>query len=124
MKKLITLFLFATLAASVGWAADETIVFSAQGYSNGEEITNVNGIDFTIALNKGTNSYTPKYYDTGKAIRIYGRGYFIVSSASKTIIKIELTFASGENNNAITTDVNTYSNGTWTGSATSVKFTV
>lgn len=124
MKKLITLFLFATLAASVGWAADETIVFSAQGYSNGEEITNVNGIDFTIAFNKGTNSNTPKYYDTGKAIRIYGGGYFIVSSASKTIIKIELTFASGENNNAITTDVNTYSNGTWTGSATSVKFTI
>ena len=124
MKKLITLFLFATLAASVGWAADETIVFSAQGYSNGEEITNVNGIDFTIAFNKGTNSNTPKYYDTGKAIRIYGGGYFIVSSASKTIIKIELTFASGEDNNAITTDVNTYSNGTWTGSATSVKFTI
>lgn len=124
MKRLITLFLFATLAASVGWAADETIVFSAQGYSNGEEITNVNGIDFTIAFNKGTNSNTPKYYDTGKAIRIYGGGYFIVSSASKTIIKIELTFASGEDNNAITTDVNTYSNGTWTGSATSVKFTI
>ena len=35
-----------------------------------------------------------------------------------------MTFASGEGSNAITTDVNTYSDGTWTGSATSVKFTV
>ena len=35
-----------------------------------------------------------------------------------------MTFGSSDGSNTITTDVNTYSNGTWTGSATSVKFTI
>ena len=47
MKKLITLFLFATLAASVGWAADITVsktineIVSANGYtvSSGSDVT-------------------------------------------------------------------------------------
>lgn len=123
MKKLFSVLLAATLCIGVGWAADETVTFSAQGYTNGQEITTVNGTNFTITFNKGTNSNAPKYYDTGQAIRVYGGNSFTVSS-TKTINKIELTFASGEGSNAITTDVNTYSNGTWTGSATSVKFTV
>lgn len=123
MKKLFSVLLAATLCIGVGWAADETITFSAQGYSNGQEITSVDGTNFTITFNKGTNSNAPKYYDTGQAIRIYGGNSFTVSS-TKTINKIELTFASGGDSNKITTDVNTYSDGTWTGNATSVKFTV
>lgn len=123
MKKLFSVLLAATLCIGVGWAADETITFSAQGYTNGQEITTVNGTNFTITFNKGTNSNAPKYYDAGQAIRIYGGNSFTVSS-TKTINKIELTFASGGDSNAITPDVNTYSNGTWTGNATSVKFTV
>ncbi len=123
MKKLFSVLLAATLCIGVGWAADETVTFSAQGYTNGQEITTVNGTNFTITFNKGTNSNAPKYYDTGQAIRIYGGNSFTVSS-TKTINKIELTFASGGDSNTITTDVNTYSDGTWTGNATSVKFTV
>ncbi len=123
MKKLFSVLLAATLCIGVGWAADETITFSALGYSNGQEITSVDGTNFTITFNKGTNSNAPKYYTTGQAIRIYGGNSFTVSS-TKTINKIELTFASGDDSNTITTDVNTYSNGTWTGNATSVKFTV
>lgn len=110
--------------ASGAFAADETITFSQQGYDNSEEITTVSGTNFTITFNKGTGSNAPKYYNTGTAIRVYGGNYFTVSSSTKTIEKIELTFSSGEGSNAITTDVETYSNGTWTGSAQSVKFTV
>lgn len=122
MNKLLTAIL-CTLAFTTAWAADETITFSELGYSNAQEITTVNGTNFTITFNKGTNSNAPKYYDNGSAIRVYGGGYFIVSS-TKTLTKIELSFSSGEDSNTITTDVQTYSNGTWTGSAKSVKFTI
>ena len=122
MNKLLTAIL-CTLAFTTAWATDETITFSELGYSNAQEITTVNGTNFTITFNKGTNSNAPKYYDNGSAIRVYGGGYFIVSS-TKTLTKIELSFSSGEDSNTITTDVQTYSNGTWTGSAKSVKFTI
>lgn len=102
------------------WAADETVVFSEQGYANGAEVTTYTGTDFTVTFNKGTNSNTPKYYTTGAAVRVYGGSYFTVASSTKTITNIEVGFGSGDGTNAITTDVQTYSNGTWTGSASSV----
>jgi len=123
MNKLLTAIL-CTLAFTTAWAADETITFSELGYSNAQEITTVNGTNFTITFNKGTNSNAPKYYTSGTAIRVYGGNYFTIASTSKTITKIEITFGSGGDSNAITTDVQTYSNGTWTGSAKSVKFTI
>ncbi|MBQ2074893.1 MAG: chitobiase/beta-hexosaminidase C-terminal domain-containing protein, partial [Muribaculaceae bacterium] len=123
MRKFLSLVMMAMFAVGA-WAADETVVFSEQGYANQEEVTSYSGTDFTVTFDKGTNSNTPKYYNTGAAIRVYGGGYFTVSSSTKTIAKIEVGFASGEGTNAITTDVETYSDGTWTGSASSVKFTV
>ncbi|MBQ3324972.1 MAG: chitobiase/beta-hexosaminidase C-terminal domain-containing protein [Muribaculaceae bacterium] len=123
MRKFLSLVMMAMLAVGA-WAADETVVFSEQGYANQEEVTSYSGTDFTVTFDKGTNSNTPKYFNTGAAIRVYGGGYFTVSSSTKTIAKIEVGFGSGDGTNAITTDVETYSNGTWTGSATSVKFTV
>lgn len=105
-------------------AADpETIDFSAQNYSNGQEITSISGTDFTITFNKGTNSNAPKYYTSGTAIRAYGGNTFTVSS-EKTITKIVITFGSSDGSNEITTDSETYSGGTWTGAANSVIFTI
>ncbi|MDY6411490.1 MAG: hypothetical protein SPL28_00660 [Bacteroidales bacterium] len=123
MNKLLTAIL-CTLAVTTAWATDETITFSELGYSNAQEITTVNGTNFTITFNKGTNSNAPKYYTSGTAIRAYGGNYFTIASTSKTITKIEITFGSDDGSNIITTDVQTYSNGTWTGSAKSVKFTI
>lgn len=126
MRKFLSLVMMAMLAVGA-WAADETVVFSEQGYANQEEVTSYSGTDFTVTFDKGTNSNTPKYYNTGAAIRVYGGGYFTVSSSTKTIAKIEVGFGSGdsgEGTNAIATDVETYSAGTWTGSASSVQFTV
>ncbi len=123
MKKIFTAILL-SLAITSTWAADETITFSEKGFSNEEEITNISGTSFTITFNKGTNSNPPRYYTSGTAIRAYGGNYFTVASTSKTITKIEITFGSGDGTNAITTDVGSYSNGTWTGSAKSVKFTI
>lgn len=102
----------------------ESVDFSKQNYTNQQEITSYSGTDFTVTFDKGSNTNAPKYYTSGTAIRIYGGNHFTVSSSTKTISKIELTFGSSDGSNAITTDVATYSNGTWTGSSSSVKFTV
>ena len=123
MKKFLSLLMMTLLCVSA-WAADETVVFTDQGYANGDAVESYTGTDFAIAFNKGTNSNAPEYYTTGSAIRVYGGNYFTVSSTTKTISKIELAFASGEGTNAITTDVETYTGGTWEGSANAVTFTV
>ena len=112
------------LSAMSSLTSDETIDFTEQGYSNAAEVTSVEGDDCTVTFDKGTNSNAPKYYDTGNAIRVYGGNTMTIASATKTIAKIELTFGSGDGSNTITTDVESYSDGTWTGSASSVTFTV
>lgn len=125
MKKLRYLFstFLLLLVAGVTWAADESVTFSQQGYSNGEAVETYTGTNFSIAFDKGSNNNAPKYYTTGTAIRAYGGNTFTVTSEDN-ITQIVISFASGEGSNAITADVGTYSNGTWTGSAKSVKFTV
>lgn len=122
MKRIVT-FILLTFAAVAAWAADESVTFSAQGYSNEKEITSYSGTNFSITFNKGTNSNAPKYYTSGSAIRAYGGNYFTITS-SNTITQIVITFGSSDGSNAITTDVGTYSNGTWTGSASRVTFTI
>jgi len=123
LRWLVTLL---AMIVSVGaWAEEtKTIVFSQQGYSNGEAITSVEGDGFSISFNKGTNpnSNAPTYYDSGSSIRCYGGNYFTVNS-SNTITKIVLSFGK-DDSNTITTDVGSYSKGTWTGSATSITFTI
>ena len=99
----------------------ELIDLSTMGYTRGQEVSTVEGESFTITFNKGTNTNTPKYYDD--SVRIYGGGYFTVTSGY-TIGKIEITFGGSDGTNTITSDSGSYSNGVWTGTATSVKFTV
>ncbi len=106
------------------WAADETVIFSDQNYSNQAVVSSYVGTDFVIGFDKGSNSNAPKYYTSGTAIRAYGGNKMTVQSNTKTITEIVLTFGSGDGSNAITTDVGTYSNGTWTGSASTVVFTI
>lgn len=106
------------------WGADETVTFSSQGYSNQQAIESYSGTNFSISFNKGTNSNAPKYYTSGTAIRAYGGNTITVSSTTKTIAGITITFGSSDGSNAITTNVGTYSNGTWAGEATSVTFTI
>lgn len=105
------------------WAADETITFSQLNYSNAETIESVKGEGFTITFDKGSTSYAPTYYNTGTAIRAYA-GNTVKVSSEKAIEKIEFTFGSGDNTNAITADVGTWSEPIWTGNATSVTFTI
>ena len=103
-----------------------TIDFSAQGFGNATEMeenpVTVNGV--TASFSKGTGSTTPKYYTTGTAVRTYGGNTMTVSAPGKTISSIVITFGSGDGTNAITTDVPTFETDTWTGSASTVVFTI
>lgn len=111
------------MVSGSAWAGEETIDFSAQGYENGDEVEAVEATNFAVTFDKGTNSNAPKYYNTGTAIRTYGGNTFTVSS-DYTITKITLTFGSGEGNNKITPDVGSFTSPNWTGSASSVTFTI
>ena len=114
---------FAATSTSSGEETKTTLIFSQKGYTNGQEISSANEGDITVTFDKGTNSNAPKYYTTGTAVRVYGGNTFTVSS-DNTISKIAITFSSGEDDNEITTNVGTYSNNTWTGSANSITFTI
>ena len=125
MKRKITFLLAALLLMSgLTWAQQITWSAADQGYENAQVIESVDFDDFvTGAFFKGTNNNAPKYYNTGAAIRCYGGNYFTITS-DYILTEIVLGFASGEGTNAITTSVGSYENGTWTGSANEVTFTI
>ena len=116
------------LMSGLAWGQARTQinwVAADQGYTNGQVIDSVVFDDYVSAtFNKGSNSNGPKYYNTGSAIRCYGGNYFTITTTQGNLTEIAMTFASGEGSNDITTDVGTYENGTWTGSASSVTFTI
>lgn len=99
------------------------IDLSKQNFTNSQEIKEVTSGPVSLIFNKGTNKTSPIYYTNGTAVRLYAGNTMTISS-SKTIVKVELTFATGEGKNTITTDSKTYLNGTWTGESNSIKFTV
>ncbi len=131
MKRTFTLMLtaFLLLTGMSLWGqlrTEASIDFSEQGYSNGQEFDGVTiEIDenVTVVFNKGTGTTSPKYYNTGTAIRAYGGNNFVVSSTG-TINSITLTFSSGEGNNEIITEVGSFESPTWTGSESEVTFTI
>ena len=117
------ILVFLTAFSLHAWGADESVKFSSV-YSADDKPTVYNGTNFSVTFDKGTNSNAPIYKTKGAAVRIYGGGYFEVSSTTKNINKIELTFGSGDGTNAITTNGGSFISNTWTGSATSVRFTI
>ena len=126
MKRRITFLLTILLLMSgLTWAQTITWTAADQGYENGQLIESVSFDDHVYAeFFQGTNSNNPpKYYNTGAAIRCYSGNYFTVTS-DYTLTEITLGFASGEGSNEITTDSDNYAEGTWTGNANEVTFTI
>lgn len=122
--KSLLIALFVLFGGGSVFSAEETITFSEQGYQNQQTISEVTGSGITITFNKGTNSNAPKYYTSGTAVRAYGGNYFTVTAKGKKITEIGIGFGTSDGSNAITTDVGTYSRGTWEGEATSITFTI
>ena len=96
--------------------------FSTMGYENQQEISTVSVSPITISFDKGSNSNTPKYFNTGNAIRLYGGGTMTISGASITKIKIEYT--SDKEVNVLSANTGSLENGIWTGNSKSVEFSV
>ena len=103
--------------------ADVVVDLTAQGYANAAEVTTLTVDGVTLTFDKGTNSNTPKWYNSGAAVRVYGGGTMTVAS-SQAIEKIVFVYGSSDNTNEITADSGEFSVDTWTGSADSVVFTV
>ena len=104
--------------------SDETITFSEKGYSNAQNVTNVSGTTIALVFAQGSNeSNAPKYYTTGTGVRTYSGNTITVTASDKTITKIEFTCASGYVLTCSSVNPGSYSDGTWTGSGTSVVFT-
>ncbi len=112
--------------SSGGGSTTESVTWSSR-YSG---TTNVEGTELTIGTNakvthnRGSNNNACQYYDTGTGIRVYGGGNFVVTASGNDITAISLTFGSGDGSNAITANTGTYSNGSWSGKAASVTFSV
>ena len=102
----------------------ESVTFSEQGYSNGQEIGSYNGTNFSITFDAGENSNAPKYYSTGSSIRAYGSNTFTFESSTANMTKIVFTFGEGDQTNTISASYGAYSSGAWTGSTKQVTFTV
>lgn len=97
----------------------------ASGYSNAEEYSELTVNSITFAPDKGSNSNAPKYFNTGSAGRFYGGNTITISCAdTKTIKTVDFTFGSDDGSNAITADVGSYSDGSWTGAEKEIVFTI
>lgn len=93
-------------------------------YSEDTDVATITENNVTIEFSNGTNTKnSPKYFKNGTAIRAYGGNTFTISS-SKTITKIVVTFGSGDKDNAITSNVGTFTADTWQGNSERVEFTV
>ncbi len=117
------------ITASAVEATDYTIDMRSQEYENAQEVQSVQDSAeiVTVTFDKGSGSITPKYYNTGNAVRIYVSNTMTVS-ADSVITSIEFTFGSGDGSNDISANTGTYSENDkkWTsgGSTKSVTFTV
>lgn len=123
-------FLIAVLAVCGMANAQTTLTWVAvdQSYANAQDFDGKTiELDETISatFSKGTGSTTPKYYDTGTAMRLYGGNTMVISGSN--ILKIVLTYSGASNAGEISTSPEGYeldgAVGTWQGSSESVTFT-
>ena len=101
----------------------ESVDFAAQGYSNSTPINeSYVGENFSVSFG-GTNAV---YYTNGASIRLYSGTTFTVTALKGTLTNIALHFGIYDGDNGITPSTGSYNSadGVWTGSASSVEFSV
>lgn len=104
------------------------ITFSEQGYS--DQFAEPSAIfgeadEITVAFNQGTSNNPPKYFSNGTSIRAYNGNTITVSVGGFNLItSIRLLFGNDDGNNPITANAGTYNSGVWSGSESSVTFTI
>ena len=98
MKKfLLSIFCLFSLV-SYATAEEVTVTFSKQGYENAQEVTElIINSNLTATFDKGGNSTTPKYYNTGKAYRLYAKNTMtITANNGYKINSVSMTTGSGD----------------------------
>ena len=82
--------------------------FSAQGYTDQQEIKDVVIAEGFISANfdKGTGQNVPKYY--GTEVRLYGGGVFTISSTSCNILSITINYSRESNTGVGVSQITTY----------------
>ena len=112
----------------------ETVDFTKQGYESGSPVPDYLGTDFQITFSIGSNSnkdYSPKYYNSSSAIRLYSGNTMTFSSSTKNIKEISFTYNSSKPGTKYKVSSGTYkyqnnsAEGTWTseeGGVNSVTF--
>ena len=106
-----------------------TFIFSEMGFNNGEVLSSYTNNGITVSFDKGGNSNSPKFYNTSTpwAARVYAKNTITISCESGSITNIEFPdIRKDKDNNNLTCDNGAISsdNKTWTGTASSVTFTV
>lgn len=97
-------------------SGEVTIDFTKQGYTNGAEVPTVTEKGVTATFADGGNSIAPKYYTTGTAVRMYSNNSMTISVAEDYHIT-EIIVSGTDKSNPVTnltTNLATYSSGTWT----------
>jgi len=71
-----------------------TVVMSEQGWSNAQEVLSISFDDIVVAtLDKKSNTNTPKYYDTGASVRLYGGSAISFAAVDGyKIVSVTITF--------------------------------
>ena len=104
-----------------------TFTFSEMGLANQDALSSYTNNGITITFAKASGSNPPKYYDSGNAARAYAKNTITISCESGSITNIEFPdIRKDQDNNNLTCDNGAISsdNKTWTGTASSVTFTV
>ena len=107
-----------------GGQIEAVIDFTQKGYENQTAISSVQEGTLNLSFSAGSNSNGPKYYTSGTAVRLYGGNSVTITGG--TISYVKFTFGSGEDTNDILPSEGEYDGtaGTWSGSATSLTFTI
>ena len=93
-----------------------------------DEDTDLNGTtvsfddsNVSVKFNKGSGGNNPKYYTNGTAVRCYVGNTLEITTSTDMISSITFT---GSGSNAISANVGTITDNTWSGSASSVTLTI
>ena len=98
MKKLLLSSLMLAAGIFAASAAEATIDFSQQGWSNESEITATTPIGdsgISVAFAKGEGKSAPKYYNSGTAVRMYsGNTMTLAVPQGTTVTSIAMKLSS------------------------------
>lgn len=135
MKRLLLSLLVLITALDIPLHADTvTFDFASMGYGNGDPITTATQGDVTLTFSSGGNNNSPKYYTTGKGVRLYPKNAVEISLKEGNITSVQFNFSGGNYTflkgiaGDVTVSAGTYTEpnpnpaniGTWTGSGSTV----